>query len=225
MRESKFTYKEKKRAVEDYLNGRESYTESFRKLGVAESSFQEWLRRYETEGEKGLRAQLGYTRYTQEQKKSAVMAYLAGQGSLSTICSTYEIKHPGVLIYWIKLYNDHKELRSSRGIGSEILMIKGRKTTQEERIEMVSECIVQNKNYTQIMDKYGVSYPQIYSWVKKYEENGTDALLDKRGKRKAIEEMTENEKLQAENRLLIARTKRLELEIEVLKKLKELERK
>ena len=48
--------------------------------------------------------------------------------------------------------------------------------------------------------------------------------MDKRGKRKAESEMTEVEKLRAENRMLEARNRRLETENAVLKKLEEIER-
>ena len=45
--------------------------------------------------------------------------------------------------------------------------------------------------------------------------------MDKHGKRKPESEMTELEKLRAENRILEARNKRLETENAVLKKLRE----
>ncbi len=103
-------------------------------------------------------------------------------------------------------------------------MTKGRKTTREERIEIVAFCLENGKNYAKVIEKYGVSYQQIYAWVRKYEEHGVAGLSDKRGKRKAISEMTELERLRAENRLLQAQIKDKELEVALLKKLKELER-
>ena len=103
-------------------------------------------------------------------------------------------------------------------------MTKGRTTTYEERIEIVSFCIEHGNDYAAAVEKYGVSYQQIYYWVKKYREKGAEGLLDKRGKRKPESEMTEMEKLRAENRLLEARNRRLETENAVLKKLEELER-
>ena len=51
-----------------------------------------------------------------------------------------------------------------------------------------------------------------------------EGLVDKRGKRKPESEMSELEKLRAENRMLAARNKRLETENAVLKKLEEIER-
>ena len=44
-------------------------------------------------------------------------------------------------------------------------MTKGRKTTQEERIEIVAFCIEHGKDYGLTIEQYQVSYQQIYSWV------------------------------------------------------------
>ncbi len=103
-------------------------------------------------------------------------------------------------------------------------MTKGRKTTLEERIENVEYCIEHGKDYPATIEKYGVSYQQIYSWVRKYEEIGIDGLRDGRGRTKPVEEMTDVEKLQAENRLLKAQLRDKEVEMLLLKKLQELER-
>ena len=103
-------------------------------------------------------------------------------------------------------------------------MTKGRATTYDERIAIVSYCIEHGNDYTAAIEKYGISYQQIYAWVRKYREKGAEGLLDRRGKRKPESEMTEAEKLRAENRLLEARNRRLETENAVLKKLEELER-
>jgi transposase-like protein len=102
-------------------------------------------------------------------------------------------------------------------------MTKGRKTTHQERTEIVAFCIEHGKNYPLTIEKYGVSYQQIYSWVRKYEEKGIDGLADKRGRTKTIEEMTDIEKLRAENRILQAKNLDLEIENAFIKKLKELE--
>jgi transposase len=64
----------------------------------------------------------------------------------------------------------------------------------------------------------------MYSWVRKYEEKGLDGLIDKRGKRKPVEEMNEIERLKLENKMLRAENKQKEMEIAVLKKLQEIER-
>jgi len=94
----------------------------------------------------------------------------------------------------------------------------------EERIEIVSYCIANGKDYVSVIEKYGVSYQQIYSWVRKYEAKGVEGLIDKRGKPKPQDEMTEVERLRAENKMLRAENKQKEMEIAVLKKVREIER-
>lgn len=162
-------------------------------------------------------------KYSKEIKVKAVEEYLAGKGSQSEICKKYKILCTKQLRYWIKWYNGHKEFKESHGSGTEIYMTKGRKTTQQERAEIVAFCIEHGKDYPLTIQTYGVSYQQIYSWVRKYEENGVDGLADNRGRTKPESEMTEMEKLRAENRILQARNLDLEIENAFIKKLKELE--
>ena len=57
-------------------------------------------------------------------------------------------------------------------------MTKGRKTTYEERIAFVKECIENECNYTEIAQKHQVGYQQIYTWVQKYQKDDEDALKD-----------------------------------------------
>ena len=91
-------------------------------------------------------------------------------------------------------------------------MTKGRKTTQEERAEIVAFCIEHNKDYGLTVETYNVSYQQIYAWVRNYEEGGVDKLKDNRGRAKPVEEMTEVEKLKAEMKILEAKNRQLEIE-------------
>ena len=101
-------------------------------------------------------------------------------------------------------------------------MSKGRKTTQEERSQIVAFCIEHGKDYALTVETYQVSYQQIYSWVRKYEANGVAGLVDRRGKTKPVDELTETERLRQENWLLQAKLKDKEMEIALLKKLREL---
>ena len=101
---------------------------------------------------------------------------------------------------------------------------KARKTTFEERISIVEDHIISNMDYAETAEKYHVSYQQVYGWVRKYREKGIDGLKDKRGRTKPAEEMTEVERLKAENRMLKAELERKELENLFLKKLDEIGR-
>ena len=149
--------------------------------------------------------------------------YLSGKGSLDTICKKFKIKSKSQLRRCISKYNNHEKLKSYSG-GTGKIMEKGRKTTFEERIDIVKDYIESGTSYEEIAEKYGISYQQIYQWVRKYQEHGIDSLQDRRGKRKALENMTEIDRLRAELKMEQAKVKHLELENRVLKKLKEIER-
>lgn len=224
MYKEKIGVKEKLKAVETYENGKMSLGEIIAVYRISKSTFQSWLRNYKVFGREGLLPKGKQKAYSRELKIAAVQEYLSGGSSQADICRKYKIYSRKQLRNWIKQYNGHKEMRPSRGRGSEIYMTSGRKTTYEERVEIVSYCIESGNDYTAAIEKYGVSYQQIYSWIRKYNEKGAEGLQDRRGKRKPESEMSELEKLRAENRMLAARNKRLELENIVLKKLEEIER-
>ena len=161
-------------------------------------------------------------KYSTELKEKAVQAYQNGEGSLREICKRFEISSNYVLRQWIMWYNGHREFKERSSAKGEIYMTKGRKTTQEERAEIVAFCIEHNKDYGLTVETYKVSYQQIYSWVRKYEEGGVDKLKDNRGRTKPEEEMTEVEKLKAEMKILEAKNRQLEIENAFIKKLQEL---
>ena len=81
-------------------------------------------------------------------------------------------------------------------------MTKGRKTTFEERVEIVQYCISHDHNYAQTAEQYQVSYQQARNYIVKYEAGGVEALRDNRGKRKRPDAMSELEKLRAEVKIL-----------------------
>ena len=161
-------------------------------------------------------------KYSVELKIQAVQSYLNGEGGLDAVCRKYGILSNHQLRDWILWYNGHRKFKERTSAKGEIYMTKGRKTTQEERAEIVAFCIEHNKDYGLTVETYNVSYQQIYAWVRKYEEGGVDKLKDNRGRTKPVEEMTEIEKLKAEMKILEAKNRQLEIENEFIKKLQEL---
>ena len=161
-------------------------------------------------------------KYSAELKIAAVKSYLAGEGGLRIISKRYGISDHSILRDWILWYNGHREFKERSSAKGEIYMTKGRKTTQEERAEIVAFCIEHNKDYGLTVETYNVSYQQVYAWVRKYEEGGVDKLKDNRGRSKPVEEMTEVEKLKAEMKILEAKNRQLEIENAFIKKLQEL---
>ena len=223
-RKSTTAFETKLLAIEAYERGEGSVKTISERFYINKSNFIRWLTIYRSQGIDGLLPSHTNKGWNKDIKMLAVQDYLSGKGSMNDICQKYKISSDSILRQWIKVYNDsHKELKST-GSGGRKPMTKARKTTFEERIEIVQFCIANSKNYGMTMDKFNVSYQQIYLWVRKYEEKGVDGLLDRRGKAKPENELTELDRLKAENKMLAAKNQELQMEIDVIKKLKEVER-
>ena len=204
-----------------YLRGEKSYQKIAEEYGINKKTVEEIVAVYQAEGEEGF-TRTKNKKYSKEVKLKAITEYQSGEGSLLTICKKYKITNQSVLRSWIKWYNGHKEMKRNNTAKGEIYMTKGRKTTQEERAEIVAFCIEHSKDYGLTVETYKVSYQQIYAWVRKYEEKGVRGLTDRRGKAKPEDELTEADRLRQENRILQAKIKDQEMEIALLKKLREL---
>ena len=222
-RKSKVSTEIKVQAVEDYLRDIKSLSEISNELNIYKSAISAWVRKYKTFGKEGLLNKGYNTSYSAQLKTQAVIDYLDGKGSLDDICIKYKISDIGILQQWIKKYNGHKIFKSHSTKGDK-LMTNGRKTTYEERIEIVSFCIANAHDYNLTANKFNVSYQQVYTWVKKYNKDGYNALVDRRGKNKSFEELSESEKFSAQLKLLEAENRRLKMENDFFKKLEEIER-
>lgn len=220
-RSSKFTFEEKLNAVNNILFNYSSINYEAKKLNADRETISTWIINYKSYGINGLISTPRNSLYSMELKVSAVKEYLLGNISLSKICKKYKIKSKSVLRKQISLYNNIS--LKSRGSGS--VRIKGvrKNLTFEDRVEVVKHYLEISKDYSETAIDFQVSYQQVYQWVQKYNKYGIDGLIDRRGKRKTEEELTEVEKLKLENKLLKAEKRRIELENAFLKKLNELE--
>ena len=105
-------------------------------------------------------------------------------------------------------------------------MKKARSTTQEERLQIVKDCLESGRNYGEMALKYNVSYQQVYGWVKRFKELGEAGLEDRRGRRKVDQEpRSEVEELKIKMAQLEHELYMTKMERDLLKKVKELERK
>lgn len=210
-------------AVEDYLSGKAGRRQTVRELGITDSTLRYWVGLYKSRGATGLCPTSTPKKYPVERKLAAIKDYLEDGVSIPAICEKYDITKPTIVRKWLAKYNNHEDFNQPNS-GGAIYMAKGRKTSLEERIEIVSYCIANNKDYGKAIEQYGVSYQQIYVWVRKYEKDGPDGLVDHRGKSKDESSMSEVEKLRAQLKLKEAENLRLQMENELLKKLEALER-
>lgn len=219
---SKISIEEKIYYCKQYLEGKLSQGQIANILQVNKISVQRWIMKYESMGTDAF-MKCGNKSYSKELKEQVVQDYLSGSDSLMGLCKKYGIHSPTQLSRWILKYNGHEKLGAS-GTGGCLVMTKGRKTTFDERVDIVQYCISHEHNYSETAEKYQVSYQQARNYTVKYESGGVKALKDNRGKRKILDDMSELERLRAEIKILKAEKERAEMEASFLKKLGEIER-
>lgn len=159
--------------------------------GVKDDQIRQWVKRYRAEVPDGLKRRRVH-QYSPEFKQQVVDLYLAGNTSYPQLASQFEIPNSSIIYQWVKLYTSGKSLKTTR---RSHLMKNGRKTTQLERIEIAQWAIANDLDYNGATKKFEVSYGQVYAWVKKFKQDGPEALQDRRGKDKASKpNLTDEEK-------------------------------
>lgn len=222
MSKYRFTAEERLDILEAVKQSDCSLIEVLSNFGISYETYYQWKRSFEFSGLDGLSPKSKNNSYSVELKLAAVQAYLNAEGSLGEISRKFKIRLTCQLRNWIKKYNGHENTKSYR-VG-ERTMTKGRKTTLNERIEIAGYCIANRCEYQQTADKFNVSYQQVYQWVKKFQDGGSDALRDRRGHSKQDDELSSEEQLKLKLKQLAYANERLKAENHVLKKLQELER-
>lgn len=228
-RKQRFTQEQKVQACNEYLNGIKSAREIGFNLGVSNNSkiciatILEWAKMYKVNGPETFNKKVFNSAYSKEFKKKVILEYLSGKQSITTLRAKYNISGKNTIQGWIKKYNNRIEI-TDYNPKPEVYMTNTLKTTYEERIEIVTYCLSNNRDIKGAAAKYGCKYAQLYQWLRKYELNGEDALLDKRGKRKKEDELTELEKAQRKIAQLEREKEAYRMKYELLKKAEELER-
>ena len=224
-RKSKIDPTEKVKIVERLLADEISVSEAVRLTDVDEASIRRWRNLYLADGPTALMAQRNNKVYSQELKLQAVHEYLDGKSSQADIVQKYHLRSSRQLHDWIKVYTTHGEIKSRRSGGGSY-MRKARQTTPEERLEIVQDCLANDKNYGAMALKYNCSYQQVRNWVLRYEKMGSAGLEDRRGRRAGTQPArTPEEELRDKIAELERRNRDLQMENDLLKKVRELEMK
>ena len=224
-RKFKTEIEKKVNITQEYLDGKISSYEASERVGVDRTTIENWARIYRQEGVLGLETVKKNHFYSLEFKKQAVREYLSGESSLDAICEKFKIRSNTQLRNWLEVYNSHGEFNFVKHSGGGSYMKESRDTTQEERIQIVKDCIASGRNYGEMALKYKVSYQQVRTWTLNYEKMGEAGLQDRRGQRKKDQiPRTELEQAQIEIEKLKHKLYLSEMENTLLKKLDEIER-
>ena len=216
---------EKVKIVIKCIAGEVSISGAAAKAGVDQKTLQRWVIQYEAEGAAAFLPNRRNHVYSPETKLQAVQEYLSGKGSQAELSKKYGLRDRRQLRNWLKVYNAYGDFNSRKNSGGGSYMKQGRDTTQDERIQIVKDCLASGKNYGEMALKYKVSYQQVRAWTLRFEEMGEAGLEDRRGKRKKDQvPRTELEKAQIEIEQLKHKLYLAEMERDLLKKLDEIER-
>ena len=223
-RKNKYSKEVKLNIVKRYLNGEKSFLALADELHTSSSLIQRWVRMYKEYGEAAFDTNQSNNIYTKQFKHKVVLAYLNGDGSYADLMVKYNISSDSTIIKWVNDYNSHIELKDYIPGGEDIYMAKSRKVNKEERIEIVKYCLEHDMDYKTTAKVFETTYANVFNWVKKYREKGEDGLGDKRGRHKTDEEVDETEKLRRELKKMQHERDMALLEVKLLKKLDEIER-
>lgn len=218
MSKSSYTPEFRAKIAQEYLNGNCSRKDLSKKYNIPESTIRDWINVYKTHGINAFINTNGNKQYTKDFKIQCVEAVLKGESSVLDVVSQYQISSSHMLREWISLYNANRELKDYIPKREVYMADARRKTTIEERKEIVDYCINHNRDYKGTASIYNVSYSQVYSWVKKYDVQGDDGLTDRRGRHKTDEEVNELERLRRENIRLKRQLQEKDMLNELLKK-------
>ena len=209
--------------IEEYLSGEGSYETIARANEINEWTLRQWVKKYLEYGAEAFVVRTGNAYYSKEFKRRCVEAVICGEGNVDDIVARNNISSKSVLQSWIKLYNANVELKDYDPKREVYMAEAKRKTTPEERKEIVEYCISHGKDYKNTAALFDVSYSQVYTWVRKYATDGDAGLADRRGHHKTDKEVDELERLRRENLRLKRQLEERDMLVELLKKVKEFE--
>ena len=221
-RKAKYNKELKLEIVKRYLKGESAsaLANEYALLKRGPDTIRDWVHKYESLGEKAFDYSPVNKAYSKELKQQVINDYLNGIDSLEGLINKYNISSHEIVRKWVIKYNKGIEIKDYDPKG-DVYTMKSRKTTLEERLEIVNYVLANNNDFKGAADKYSVPYANVYNWVKKYNEAGEDGLSDSRGRPSSKEpkhELTDIEKKDIEIEKLKQELKRKDMVIEVLKK-------
>ena len=218
-RNSKFTPKEKREFCRLHLEG-SSANQMAQNLGINVSTLYQWTKEYLFHGEQAFERPSGNRSYPAEFKEQVVEEYYREKISMAELAGKYQLRH-GVIAGWIRKWDNKEELKDYHlypGVHS----MNPKKTTPEERLQMVQWILEHDKDYTAAATLFQVKYATLYAWTQRFLQEGEAGLDRKRG-RKPKEpvdpsSLSEVERLKLELEEQRKLNVRLDLETRLLKK-------
>jgi len=163
VRKPKYAKEMKINIVQQYLKGEASVIMMGKETGIHPGSIYRWIKKYQQDGESTFDVKSKNASYTKEFKEKVVTEYLDGKGSYYDLSVIYNLSE-SVIIRWVKMYNNHIELKDYIP-GGDVYMMKSRKTKQKERLEIVKYCMANGNDYKTTAKVYEVPYANVNAFI------------------------------------------------------------
>lgn len=157
MSKSKFSTEQRIQACQEYISGNKSATQIANELNLGKQGkvrIRTWARIFQVQGDKAFSTGKGNGSYSRKFKIMVVNEYLSGKSSLRDLMVKYNISAMMTIQRWIIKYNNHIELKDYNP-EPEVYMANTLKTTYEERIEIVKDCLAHDRDIKKTATKYG----------------------------------------------------------------------
>ena len=162
-RKTKYSKELKFEVVKRYLNG-DSTIELGRLYNIVIQHgmpILRWVRKYKALGESAFDESNSNKSYSKEVKKKVILEYLRGSNTFDELANKYNISTPEIVRGWVLRYNNGIEITDYNPKG-DVYTMKSRKTTLEERIEIVNYVLANDFDYKGAASKYSVPYASVY---------------------------------------------------------------
>ena len=219
MPRSRYTLAEKLTLITEFQSSSLSITAFSKQHGLAHHTIGQWELHLQHDGINGLMATTKNQHYSKAFKQMIIQAYLNGEGTLQELTNKYQMRSTSQLRNWLI-----KQTVTASPSRKQVPKMS-RKTTFNERVEIVEWINKGNHSYSETAEHFNVSYQQARSWVLKSQAKGFEALVDNRGHRKPESELTDLDKANLQIRQLELQIKDQQLLEAFIKKYQELQRK
>ena len=179
-RKAKFSKEVKIAACEKYKVGKGSFGSVAKEVGCSEVVFLKWYHDYINHGDSIFDEKPRNNSYTIEFKLEVIDEIK--ESSVFAAASKFGIS-TAVVRKWFLSYNNGETIKDYSPCG-EVYTMKARKTTFEERIEIVNFVLENDNDYKGAANTYTVPYASVYQWVQKYLQYGEESLRNSRGRHK-----------------------------------------
>ncbi|MGQ4245091.1 transposase [Enterococcus casseliflavus] len=140
-KKSLYSPEEKYQVISEVMNGRHSLNSIAKKHSLSWMTIKDWIRKYNDDGIEGQKKSTTWKRYTSDLKRNAVLAVINEELSLWQATAVFQLSSTTILRKWISSYTNEEMVKSTSKGSVPKTRINGRKTTYQERIEIVQYII------------------------------------------------------------------------------------